>query len=241
MATAIHETRPRHLRRWLAAAGLAALGLLAGTAGAIYGDLPGVGDAQARVTQELAGHDARFVAIGRQERVAQAVVAIEDKRFFEHGAIDPIAIGRVITDTLFGGSPDPGGSTIAQQLAKVLYHEPESLSGRLRAIGLAFKLEGSYSKPAILSMYLNAVYLGHDFYGVDKASHGYFGRSANRLTWAQASLLAGLPQAPSAFDPLRHLAAARARQREVLAQLVAQHALTAGRARRISGQPLGLR
>jgi membrane peptidoglycan carboxypeptidase len=241
MATLIHETKPRHVRRWLAVAGLVFLGLLAGTAGAIYGDLPGVGDAQARVTQELATHDARVVTIDRRERIARAVVAVEDKRFYEHGAIDPIAIGRVIADTLFGGSPDPGGSTIAQQLAKVVYDEPESLSGRVRAIGLAFKLEGRYSKPAILAMYLNAVYFGHDFYGVDQASRGYFGRSPDRLTWTQASLLAGLPQAPSAFDPLRHLAAAQARQREVLAQLVAQHVLTKDGARRVYAQPLGLR
>jgi membrane peptidoglycan carboxypeptidase len=241
MATAIPETRSRHVGRQLAGVGLVVLALIAASAGAIYGDLPGVGDAQARIAAEMGTHHGRVVPIRPHDRIARAVVAVEDERFFEHGAVDPIAIARVISSSIFGSAVDPGGSTIAQQLAKVLYREPETLSGRLRAIGLAFKLEGAYSKPAILSMYLNAVYLGHDFYGIGQASRGYFGRSPNQLTWSQASLLAGLPQAPSAFDPLRHLAAARARQREVLAQLVAQHAITQAGARRIYAQPLGLR
>jgi penicillin-binding protein 1A len=241
MATTIHESKPRHLRRWLAATSLVLLALLAATAGAIYGDLPGVGNARARITAELAAHHSRAVSIPPHERIARAIVAVEDRRFFEHGAVDPISIARVIADSLFGSAVDPGGSTIAQQLAKVVYNEPETLSGRLRAIGLAFKLERSYSKPAILSMYLNAIYFGHDFYGIRQASRGYFGRSPARLTWAQASLLAGLPQAPTAFDPLRHLPEARARQREVLTRLVAQHAVSARSARLIYAQPLGLR
>jgi membrane peptidoglycan carboxypeptidase len=241
MATAIHETEPRHLRRWLAATGLVLLALLSGTAGAIYGDLPSVGNARARIASELAAHHTRAVSIPPRDRIARAVVAVEDRRFFEHGAVDPIAIARVIADSLFGSAVDPGGSTIAQQLAKVVYDEPATLPGRLRAIGLAFKLEGRYSKPAILSMYLNAIYFGHDFYGIRQASRGYFGRSPAHLTWAQASVLAGLPQAPTAFDPLRHLPAARGRQREVLARLVAQHLVSARGARLIYAQPLGLR
>jgi len=244
MATAVQETArrsPREVRRWLAVGGLAFLALGAGTAGAIYGDLPGVGDATARIKAELRAHHSRSVLVRPDERVARAVVAIEDKRFFHHGAIDPIAIARAIGTTITHGPVDPGGSTIAQQLAKVLYREPGSVGGSLRSIGLAFKLEAHYSKPAILSMYLNAVYFGHDFYGIEQASQGYFGRAPGNLTWAQASLLAGLPQAPSAFDPLRHLQAARARQHEVLAQLVAQHAITASGARRIAAEPLRLR
>jgi membrane peptidoglycan carboxypeptidase len=241
MATATHETKPLDVRKPLVAVGLLALALLAGTAGTIYGGLPGVGDARTRIASELHSHRGQLVAIQPRERIARALVAVEDRRFFEHGALDPIAIARVITSSIVGSSVDPGGSTIAQQLAKVLYDEPETLPGRLRAIGLAFKLEGDYPKPAILSMYLNAVYFGHDFYGISEASRGYFGRSPGQLTWAQASLLAGLPQAPSAFDPLRHLAAARARQREVLARLVAQHTLSPRSARRVYAQPLGLR
>jgi penicillin-binding protein 1A len=215
--------------------------LLAGVAGAVYGDLPGVGDAHARIATELRAHHSHSVLVPPDERVARAVVAIEDKRFFHHGAIDPIAVARVIGRTVTRGSVDPGGSTIAQQLGKVLYHESGGLSGELGAIGLAFKLEAHYSKATILSMYLNAIYFGHGFYGIDQASRGYFGRTPSRLTWAQASLLAGLPQAPSAFDPLRHLEAARARQREVLAALLASHAITASGARRIAAEPLGLR
>jgi membrane peptidoglycan carboxypeptidase len=241
MSTATHEIKTLDVRKPLAVVGIVVVALLAATAGAIYGDLPGVGDARARIAAELTSHRGQMVAVRPRERIARALVAVEDERFFQHGAVDPIAIARVITSSIVGSAVDPGGSTIAQQLAKVLYDEPDNLSGRLRAIGLAFKLEARYSKPAILSMYLNAVYFGHDFYGIDAASRGYFGRSPSRLTWAQASLLAGLPQAPSAFDPLRHLAAARARQREVLARLVARKAVTQAGANRIYAQPLDLR
>ena len=207
MATAVRETprrARRDVRRRLGIGGLALLGLLAGSAGAIYGDLPGVGDAQAGIVAELRAHHSHSVLVPPDERVARAVVAIEDRRFFHHGAIDPIAVARVIGHTITHGSVDPGGSTIAQQLAKVLYREGGGLGGELGSIGLAFKLEAHYSKATILSMYLNAVYFGHDFYGIDAASRGYFGRTPSRMTWAQASLLAGLPQAPTAFDPFRH-------------------------------------
>jgi membrane peptidoglycan carboxypeptidase len=244
MATAVQETprrARRDVRRRLGIGSLALLGLLAGVAGAIYGDLPGVGDAQARIAAELRAHHSRSVLVPPDERVARAVVAIEDRRFFNHGAIDPIAVARVIGHTLTQGPVDPGGSTIAQQLAKVLYREGGGLGGELDSIGLAFKLEGHYSKATILSMYLNAVYFGHGFYGIEAASRGYFGRTPSRLTWAQASLLAGLPQAPSSFDPFRNPQAARARQREVLAALVRKHAITPSGARRIEHEPLRLR
>jgi penicillin-binding protein 1A len=218
-----------------------ACALSALAAGLIYGSVPGVGDALRRVAALERVHGDRAVTIKHRDRVARAIVAIEDKRFYEHGALDPISLGRVLLSTVTAAGTDPGGSTIAVQLAKGLYPDQTgSLAGALRAIALAFKLEQSYRKQEILSMYLNTIYFGHGYYGVEQASRGYFGRSARSLSWAQATLLAGLPQAPSAFDPLRYLARARLRQNEVLTQLVATHVLSAREARRVAVEPLHL-
>jgi membrane peptidoglycan carboxypeptidase len=151
-----------------------------------------------------------------------------------------VALGRVVVATVTRAG-DPGGSTIAQQLAKTLYDEPPTLLGRLMAIGLAFKLEQRFSKPRILSMYLNAIYYGHGYWGLERASRGYFGRSARALTWGQAALLAGLPQAPSLLDPFVHPQAARQRQAVVLRQLVSQGSLTSAAAQRIGRRPVALR
>lgn len=214
---------------------------VAAAAGALYGSLPNVRDARARVAHIVESHRGTFVRLPSSTRVARAIVAVEDERFFSHGAIDPIAVGRVVASTVTGGSVDPGGSTIAQQLAKTLYsHGAESFGGRLSAIGLAYKLEQRYSKREILNLYLNAIYFGHGYYGVAQASRGYFSESPASLSWAQATLLAGLPQAPSAYDPLRHLRRARARQGDVLRQLVGRRVLTTAEATRISRQTLGL-
>ena len=106
---------------------------------------------------------------------------------------------------------DEGGSTITEQLAKVIYTGGRTgITDRVAQVALALKLDGHFTKAAVLSMYLSAIYFGHGYYGVLAASEGYFGRLPDQLSWAQASLLAGLPQAPSLLDPLQHLAAARA-------------------------------
>ena len=227
--------------RRLLTAGIVALALIALTAGAVYGSLPGVGDAPARVAAIVHSHGGRLAHVSPRTRVARATVAIEDRRFWEHGAIDPIAVGRVLFDSVFHPGVDPGGSTIAQQLAKVLYDEPATAVGRLKAIGLAFKLEQRYSKARILGMYLNAIYYGHGFWGVGNASRGYFGRSVDRLSWSQAALLAGLPQAPSLLDPFRHANAARDRRKAVLHELVTTGTLPSTRAQAVAAAPLSIR
>jgi membrane peptidoglycan carboxypeptidase len=103
------------------------------------------------------------------------------------------------------------------------------------------KLALEYSKPEILAMYLDAVYYGNGYWGDVSASRGYFGVGPRDLNWAQAAMLAGLPQAPSAYDPLAHLALAKKRQRHVLNQLVVNHYLTAAQANAAYAEPLGLR
>ena len=221
-------TRPRlRLRR------LAALVVVLGLAGAawLYAGLPGVGDAPRRVAAELRAHGEPPPPAALPRRVAVAVVAVEDERFWHHGAVDLRAMARAAFDTVAHPGRDAGGSTLAQQLAKGLYlHGAQGPLATARAIGLAFKLEHRFPKARILAMYLDSVYFGHGYWGVDAASRGYFGVPPQRLGWGEASLLAGLPQAPSADDPVRHFAAARARQRQVLRRLVATGRLTAAQA-----------
>jgi penicillin-binding protein 1A len=233
--------RRRGFVRRLGFAALVALAAVSCACGAVYGSLPSTGDAVARVELILRAHGARFIAIPARARVARAIVAVEDQRFFDHGAIDPVAVGRVLVDTVTHPGSDPGGSTIAQQLAKTLYvRDPGSLIGRLQAIGLAFKLEHDLSKAEILQLYLNAIFFGHGYYGVAQAARGYFDRAPGALSWRQAALLAGLPQAPSAYDPVAHPTLAWERRREVLRRLAATAVLPSAQAIRLVRAPLGL-
>ncbi len=226
--TAIARPRPRLRLRRLAAV-VVALGLAG--AGWLYLTLPGVGDAPRRVAAELRAHGEPPPHGALPRRAAIAVVAVEDQRFWHHGALDPRSVGRALVDTVAHPGRDAGGSTLAQQLAKVLYlNGAQGPLATARAIGLAFKLEHRFPKAQILAMYLDSVYFGHGHWGIEAAGEGYFGVPAARLSWGEASLLAGLPQAPSADDPVRHFAAARARQREVLRRLVATGGLSAEKA-----------
>ena len=137
---------------------------------------------------------------------------------------------------------DPGGATIDQQLAKMLYTPGrDGFTVKAEQVALALKLDHAYPKRRILAMYLDVAYFGHGFYGAYAASEGYFGVPPGDLDWGQAALLAGLLQQPTADDPLVHPDRARARRRHVLARLVATRALTASAARQAAAAPLRLR
>ena len=131
-------------------------------------------------------------------------MATEDHRFYSEAAIDPFAIARVTAGSLMG-KPDQGGSTLYQQLAKILYvpGRPGTLA-KAEQILLGVKLALSYPKAEILQMYSSVPYFGHGYYGLQAASCGSFAVTPAALTWPQAALLAGLMQAPSADDPLTH-------------------------------------
>ena len=147
----------------------------------------------------------------------KATVAVEDKRFWEHGGIDPMGITRALWEDLRAGKVVQGGSTITQQLVRNLYISRErTLTRKLREACLAEKLAHKWSKRKILTQYLNRVYYGSQAYGVEAAAQTYFSKHAKNLTLSQAALLAGLPQAPSQYDPVRDPHAARARRNEVL-------------------------
>lgn len=225
---------------WLlsALAVVVAICVLALAAMAIYvTTLPSVSNAEARVDQILRVHHGIDLGPTAPRRLGDALVAVEDEHFYANFIINMLeGAGRAGLAALHT-SQDPGGSTIAQQLAKQLYGQ----NGTLREIGLSVKLYVNYSKAQILSMYLDAVYYGNGFWGAGAAARGYFGVSANALSWAEAAMLAGLPQAPSAYDPLTHLALAKQRQRHVLDQLVVNHFLTAAQASAAFRQRLPLR
>jgi membrane peptidoglycan carboxypeptidase len=203
--------------------------------------LPSVSDAQARVVAIVRRHDGELGRLPLPTKLAEAVVAVEDEHFYSNVFVNVLeGAGRGALASI-GGSGDPGGSTIAQQLAKQLYSHGPGLGGTLEEIGLGVKLSLAYSKPEILEMYLNVVYYGNGYWGDVAAARGYFDASPGDLTWAEAALLAGLPQAPTAYDPLHHLALARMRQHHVLDQLVANHVLTEAQADDAYRAPLPLR
>ena len=154
------------------------------------------------------------------EVMQQAVVATEDRKFFEHSGLDPIGISRALVNDIRGRELQ-GGSTITQQLVKNAYLNAErSLVRKLKEAVLAIKVEQQYDKDEILERYLNTIYFGRGAYGVEKAAQLYFGRSAADLDLPQSALLAGLIRAPETADPERDPEAAKQRRAIVLKAMV---------------------
>ncbi len=152
----------------------------------------------------------------------KATVAIEDSRFWQHGALDYQGIARALYKDVNAGHIVEGGSTITQQLVRNLYiGKPQrTLTRKLREACLAQKLAQSWSKRQILAAYLNEVFYGRHAYGAQAGAQTFFSTNAQHLTLSQAALLAGLPQAPSVYDPLRHADTALRRRNEVLAAML---------------------
>ncbi|MFL5922073.1 MAG: transglycosylase domain-containing protein [Gaiellaceae bacterium] len=147
----------------------------------------------------------------------KATVSIEDHRFYEHGGVDYEGIARAAWKDLRAGHVVQGGSTITQQLVRNLYISKErTLSRKIKEACLAIKLSRARSKDWILAQYMNQVYYGNHAYGIEAAAQTYFSKRARFLTLSQAALLAGLPQAPSVYDPLHRPSAAIARRDQVL-------------------------
>ena len=150
--------------------------------------------------------------------VPRATVAIEDRRFWDHGALDYPGIVRALFADIRAGHVVQGGSTITQQLARNLYiKKPSQTFGRKTTEAcLAIKLAREKSKTWILSAYMNQVFYGNHAYGIEAAAQTYFSKKARHLTLTEAALLAGLPQAPTDYDPFHRPAQAIARRDEVL-------------------------
>ncbi|MGY1745330.1 biosynthetic peptidoglycan transglycosylase [Blastococcus sp. SYSU D00695] len=219
------RSRGRRLLRRLVAAGLGGTLLVLLLGAAAWLATPGVGDARDRVDALLAEHGAPALTGPLPERLSVAVLATEDSRFADHPGVDWRGALRAPLGVVTG--QDLGGSTLDQQLAKNLYADgADDPLSRVQSVVLALKLDARWSKEELLRMYLDAAYFGHGFWGVTAASEGYFGLAPDELSWSQASLLAGLLQAPSAYDPLQHPDRARERQGHVLDRLVDVGALT---------------
>ncbi len=162
-----------------------------------------------------------FVPVDRiPANLKNAIVAVEDSRFWRHNGIDYIGIARALVTDILHASLKEGGSTITQQLAKIMFLSPEkTLQRKLREAQLAVKLEKELSKKEILELYLNRAYFGHGAYGVEMASRTYFGKSVGRITLPEAAILAGLVKAPTTYSPYNDLVKAKKRQEVVLARM----------------------
>lgn len=152
----------------------------------------------------------------------EAVLSVEDHRFYSHPGIDPIAIGRAAFNDLKAMAFVEGGSTVTQQLAKNLYFSQEKeLTRKVAEVFMAFDLEKNYSKEEILELYVNSIYFGNGYYSVAEASEGYFGKAPSEMTEYESTLLAGIPNAPSVYALTANPDLAAQRQRQVVDRMVA--------------------
>jgi penicillin-binding protein 1A len=169
----------------------------------------------------------------------QAIVAIEDKRFYEHNGVDLRGIARAVWADVAHKGVVQGGSTITQQLVKnSCVTTARTISRKLKEAALAWQLEQHWSKLRILTGYLNTIYFGNGAYGIQRAAQTYFDTSAARLTLPQAALLAGIPADPTQYDPVTNPKAARARRLEVLQALLGQGDITQQDLARAARAPL---
>jgi penicillin-binding protein 1A len=173
----------------------------------------------------------------------KATVAIEDSRFWQHGALDYRGIARALYEDVSAGRIVQGGSTITQQLVRNLYigDAERTLTRKVKEACLATKLAKRWTKRQILAGYLNEVFYGRHAYGAQAGAQTFFSTSARRLTLPQAAMLAGLPQAPSVYDPLGHPDAALRRRNEVLRAMLGTGSITQQQYEAAVGDSLGVR
>jgi penicillin-binding protein 1A len=249
--------RIRKLRLFALLALLSVLGLASFSVGlvtAIAGEIPSLDPS--RIHNQTDGYiyasNGRVLSVlrGSQSRILlrspeisplmkQAIVAIEDKRFYEHRGVDLRGILRAVWADARGGRAVQGGSTITQQFVKNAYTSNQhSIARKLREAALAWQLEQRWSKDRILTAYLNTIYFGNGAYGVEQAAQTYFhhGAGPGKLTLWEAAMLAGIPEDPSLYDPAANPKAAKARRNLVLKEMLDQgditHALYADAVRR---------
>src|SRR5690606_32669894 len=156
-----------------------------------------------------------------------AVLAAEDDRFYQHGGIDWMGVARAGLANLISMSKSQGASTITMQVARNFYLSSEKTwSRKFYELLLTFKIEASLTKDQILELYMNQIYLGHRAYGFAAAARTYFGKQLSEVTAAEAAMLAGIPKAPSRFNPIANLPRAQLRQRYVLGRMYSLGYLT---------------
>jgi len=163
----------------------------------------------------------------------EAVLAVEDANFYSHAGVDPAGIARALVQAAQAERVVSGGSTITQQLARLVLlsqaeRDSRTVTRKLREMVLALRLTQTYPKDTILEMYLNEVYFGQLSYGAEAAARTYFGKPARELDLAESALLAGMIQSPAAYNPLVNFEAARARQQVVLGLMIKNHFIDEG-------------
>lgn len=224
------------LLKWTAVAGIWATVALAGVLGWYAMQLPDVERALAPTRKPtiwvLAADGSEIGTVGDLHgmpvtledvppTLSQAVIATEDRRFYDHFGLDPIGLARAMLANIRAGRIVQGGSTLTQQVAKNLFLGPEqTYSRKIQEAMLALWLEHRFTKDQILTIYLNRVYLGAGTYGVDAAARKYFGKAIDRLTLWESAMLAGLLKAPSRLNPIADPKAAEDRTQTVLASMV---------------------
>lgn len=239
---------------------LAVIFILLGV-GSIYGlyryiepQLPDVAtlkDVRLQIPMQVYSADGELIAqYGEKRRIpltldkippemVKAFVATEDSRFYEHHGIDPIGIFRAASIALFSGHASQGASTITQQLARNFFLSPErTLVRKVKEAFLAIRIEQMLSKDEILELYLNKIYLGYRAYGVGAAAQVYFGKTVDQLTLSEMATIAGLPKAPSTFNPLYSLGRATARRNVVLSRMLNEGYITRAQYNEASHTPL---
>lgn len=151
-----------------------------------------------------------------------AVIAVEDHRYREHGAIDIIAIGRAIWTNVSHFELREGGSTITQQVAKNLFfiEETDAITRKVAEIFAAFDLEKNYSKDDILELYVNTIYFGDGYYGIKEACNGYLDIKPSKMTLYDCTMMAGIPNAPSVYAPTANPELTKSRQKKVISDMV---------------------
>src|SRR5688572_9323804 len=187
-----------------------------------------------------------FAAAALPSVLVDATLAAEDRRFYSHPGVDPVALLRALRQNLAERQIVEGGSTITQQAAKLLLQRrdgirPRGFRAKLREMVIALRLEHRFSKPEILALYLNLAPYGNQATGAGRASQIYFGVDASMLTPAQAAFLAALPQRPTAFNPWKHFASAQRRQQTVLRRMAAAGTLSEARLREARAERIDLR
>ena len=166
-----------------------------------------------------------------------AVISVEDKRFYEHHGIDIIAIGRAFINDIKAMSYVKGGSTNTQQLAKNMYFTQEKkIERKIAEVFMAWKIEDNYSKEEIFELYVNTIYFGDGYYTVKEACRGYFNKDLSEMTDGECILLAGIPNAPSVYSPTKNPELAKQRQKQVIEKMIKCGYLTQEEANSIMNQ-----
>ena len=156
------------------------------------------------------------------EYYINAVIAVEDHRYYNHGALDVIALSRALVSNIKQKDFKEGGSTITQQTAKNMYFitEDDVISRKVAAASLSFELEHKYSKDEILELYINTIYFGDGYYGIKEACEGYIKKEPKDMSLYDATMLAGIPNAPSVYAPTVNFNLTQSRQKKVVSSML---------------------